>query len=119
MLEQAQPLEDIVATGFERHVRHLQLNLSIESIADGTAYSTIDSQLSPCKGKLNSVQTVSLRIAANYFPMFNQFMMWDTMASPQEQANIEREVSQNAGRIGELLKKVVPNIVSVVYSARL
>ncbi|ORX67784.1 hypothetical protein DL89DRAFT_268989 [Linderina pennispora] len=115
--EQAQPLEDIVATGFERHVRHLQLNLPIESIADGTAYSAIDSLLSSCKGKLNSVQTVSLRIATNCFPTFNQFlMMRDTVASPQEQANIEREVSQNVGRIGKLLKKVVPNIVSVVYS---
>ncbi|KAJ1956431.1 hypothetical protein EC988_001353 [Linderina pennispora] len=115
--EYAQPLGDIITVGLEHHVRHLQLESTIEDIADGMAYSTIDSLLSLCKGKLKGVQTVSLRVSIAYESRRQHFfMIGHPMADQQEQANMEKEVSQNSRRIGELLKEAMPNIISVVYS---
>ncbi|ORX67765.1 hypothetical protein DL89DRAFT_268979 [Linderina pennispora] len=115
--EYAQPLGDIITVGLEHHVRHLQLESTIGDIADGMAYSTISSLLSLCKGKLKGVQTVSLRVSIAHEPgQQHFFMMGQPMADQQEQTNMEKEVTQNSRRIGELLKEAMPNIISVVYS---
>ncbi|ORX67790.1 hypothetical protein DL89DRAFT_285224 [Linderina pennispora] len=115
--EDTPSLGHIIAAGLEHHVRHLQLESTIKDIADGMAYSTIDSLLSLCKGKLKGVQTVSLHVSIAYEPgQQHFFMMGQPMADQQEQTNMEKEVTQNSRRIGELLKEAMPNIISVVYS---
>ncbi|ORX73979.1 hypothetical protein DL89DRAFT_299618, partial [Linderina pennispora] len=105
----ALPLEDIIAAGLERHVHHLQLECTPEDVANGTVYSAMDSLFTQCKGKLRNVHTVILCVS-----ILNSHERPEI--DLQEIASVKRGFCENICRVSELLREVMPNIASVVYS---
>ncbi|KAJ1953622.1 hypothetical protein EC988_002890 [Linderina pennispora] len=109
-------LRDVIAARLEQRVRHLLLDFTVEEIRDGVAYSMFDSLVSQCKGKFRNVHTITLHTSLrdSYYWVYNR-QTGVPVINLQDLANMEKEVSQNARRIGDLVREAMPNVVSVAY----